>query len=88
VNDLLTPDEVEDRLRRTLATRAAEMAPGDGAGWDLGGLVVAPTGVPGGDVGVGHIVLRARGRTHLATDWWNWKAPSGSYFALTRRRRS
>jgi hypothetical protein len=63
VNDLLTPDDVEDRVRRTLAARAEQMAPGDGAGWDLGGPVVVPTDVPGGDVGFGP--SRSRGRRML-----------------------
>jgi hypothetical protein len=63
VNDLLTPDDVEDRLRRTLAARAERMAPGDGTGWDLGGPVAAPTDVPGADVGFGP--SRARGRREL-----------------------
>jgi hypothetical protein len=34
VTDLLTADEVEDRLRRCLADRAEAMALGDGAPWD------------------------------------------------------
>jgi hypothetical protein len=63
VNDLLTPDDVEDRVCRTLAARAEQMAPGDGAGWDLGGPVVVPTDVPGGDVGFGP--SRSRGRREL-----------------------
>lgn len=32
MNDLLSPDEAEDRLRRTFARRAERMAAGDGAG--------------------------------------------------------
>ncbi|MGH9192362.1 MAG: hypothetical protein ACRDZ0_07800 [Acidimicrobiales bacterium] len=49
MNDLLSPDDVEDRLRRTLAARAEDMVPGDGSGWDLAAPGPARTRWPDAD---------------------------------------
>jgi hypothetical protein len=42
VNDALTTEDVEDRVLRTLAARAEDMAPGDGRAWEGDVLRIVP----------------------------------------------